>query len=125
MIEKLHDVFASFKPRILFAYIFGSTGTTSQNSRSDLDIAVYFDSNESDIELDHKLSLYAGLSRAAKRNDIDVVILNTCNNHMLIYEIMIRGRLIYDDAPDARALFEQDALHTAIDFKEQRERMMA
>ena len=51
--------------------------------------------------------------------------LNTCTNQMLLYDIMINGRLVYDDAPEARALFEQSALHAAIDFKEQRERMMA
>ena len=125
MIETLKIAITRFKPRILFAYIFGSAGTESQNPRSDVDIAVYFDPNDADIQLDHKLSLYADLSRALGRNDIDVVILNTCTNLMLIYDVMTNGRLIYEVDFDARVLFEQKALHTAIDFKEQRERIMA
>ena len=125
MIESLKNLFTGFKPRILFAYIFGSAGTESQNARSDVDIAVYFDLNDADVELDHKLSLYAELSRILGHNDVDVVVLNTCTNQMLLYDIMINGRLFYDAAPETRAIFEQSALHSAIDFKEQRERTMA
>jgi len=116
-------VFQSFEPRILFAYIFGSTGTDSESSGSDLDIAVYFDMPAAAVELDHKLFLYAAVSRAMKRNDIDIVALNTCTNQMLLYEIMTQGRLLFEDDFEARALFEQQTLHKAIDFKQQRERI--
>jgi predicted nucleotidyltransferase len=125
MIETLKNLFGGFKPRILFAYIFGSAGTESQHPRSDMDIAVYFDSGDTAIELGHKALLYADLSRATGRNDIDLVVLNTCNNQMLLYDIMVKGRLVYDIAPETRAVFEQTTLHAAIDFKEQRERTMA
>jgi len=125
MIETLKHAITGFKPRILFAYMFGSAGTEEQNARSDVDIAVYFDLNDADVELDHKLSLYADLSRIMGRNDVDVVVLNTCTNQMLLYDIMINGRLVYDADSEARAIFEQSALHSAIDFKEQRERTMA
>ena len=33
--------------------------------------------------------------------------------------------LIYDANPEARAIFEQSAPHSAIDFNEQRKKMMA
>ena len=125
MMETLASVFAEFEPRVLFAYVFGSTGTASQHQQSDLDVAVYLDVDASHIELDHKLALYADLSRATGRNDIDVVVLNVCTNLMLLYEVMTKGRLIYAVDFDARVLFEQKALHAAIDFKEQRERMLA
>ncbi|MEE4265726.1 MAG: nucleotidyltransferase domain-containing protein [Desulfobacteraceae bacterium] len=125
MIETLKSVFDSFEPRILFAYVFGSAGTASQHRNSDLDVAVYLDAEPSSITLDHKHFLYAELARATMRNDIDVVILNTCTNLMLIYDVMTNGRLIFEIDFDARILFEQKALHAAIDFKEQRERIMA
>ena len=125
MIETLKCLFAEFEPPVLFAYIFGSTGTELQHPQSDLDIAVYIDVEASAVELDHKLSLYADISRATKRNDVDVVILNTCTNHILLYEIMTRGRLIYEANFEARVVYEQRALHSAIDFKEQRERIFA
>jgi predicted nucleotidyltransferase len=119
----LNQVFQIFEPRILFAYIFGSTGTDSESSGSDLDIAVYFDMPPSAVELDHKLLLYAAVSRAMKRNDIDIVVLNTCTNQMLLYEIMTQGKLIFEVDFEVRALFEQQTLHQAIDFKQQRERI--
>lgn len=114
-----------FEPPILFAYIFGSLGTAGQNEQSDLDIAVYLDLKNRDFEMDHKLRLYTEISRAAKRNDIDLVILNVCKNDMLLYEVMTKGEVIFDAAPETRALFEQGSLHSAIDFKQHREKMFS
>ncbi len=125
MIGKLAHILTDFNPRVLFAYIFGSTHTERQNPQSDLDIAVYLDVEADGFKLDHKLSFYTEISRTLKRNDIDVVILNTCTNQMLLYEIMTKGRLIYDADAGIRAVFEQKTLHAAIDFKEQRERIFA
>lgn len=125
MHEALRGCLADFGPRILFAYLFGSTGTPLENARSDLDVAVYFDLPAEAIELDHKLLLYAGLSRVARRNDIDVVVLNICKNEILLYEILTKGQVVYDIDFEARAVFEQRTLHAAIDFKEQRDRIFA
>lgn len=52
---------------MLFAYVFGSSGTAMENSLSDLDVAVYFDAEAGLIELNHKLAIYAEISRAIKR----------------------------------------------------------
>ena len=124
-LDRLIQVFAGFEPRVLFAYMFGSTGTPSESPRSDLDMAVFFDPAAAWEGLNPRLHLYTELSRAMKRNDIDIVILNTCTNQMLLYEIMIRGRLIYDADSEIRAVFEQKTLHAAIDFKEQQKRIFA
>lgn len=121
----IEQIAADFEPRILFAYVFGSAGTARQNSKSDLDIAVYLDIQASEFKLDHKTALYAEISRTAKRDDIDVLILNTCKNQMILYEVMTKGRLVYDADFEKRALFEQKTLHAAIDFKEHRERLFA
>lgn len=125
MADELARVLSRFSPRVLFAYVFGSGATTAAGPLSDLDIAVYLDKAPGDIALDHKLSLYAQLSRVTKRNDIDVVILNTCANHMLVYDVMINGRLVYDADSGARAVLEEQMLHAAIDFKESRDRIFA
>lgn len=124
MVEEISRILSELTPRVLFAYVFGSAGTAMENSLSDLDVAVYFDAEAGSIELNHKLSLYAEISRVTKRNDIDVVILNTCSNQLLVYDIMINGRLIYDADPGARGVFEQQMLHAAIDFKESRDRIL-
>lgn len=125
MIKELSEIFTEFEPEILFAYIFGSTDTPSQNQMSDLDIAVYINTKSHEIGFSHKANLYTQVSRATKRNDIDIVILNICSNYMLLYEVLTKGRLVYDSDPEKRLLFEQKTLHAAIDFKEQRERIMA
>ncbi|MCF8104328.1 MAG: nucleotidyltransferase domain-containing protein [Desulfohalobiaceae bacterium] len=124
MTEAICQVLAEFEPGILFAYVFGSHGTALEHPGSDLDIAVYFDLPASCIELDQKLRLYTELSRATRKNEIDVLVLNTCSNDMLLFELMTQVRVIYDVAPEVRSLFEQRTLHKAIDFKEQRERIL-
>ncbi|MGM0453591.1 MAG: type VII toxin-antitoxin system MntA family adenylyltransferase antitoxin [Thermodesulfobacteriota bacterium] len=123
-VDTLARVFAGFSPRVLFAYLFGSTGTEMTYPLSDLDVAVYLDIASDAVEISHKLALYAEISRMTKRNDIDVVVLNTCANHILVYDIMINGRLIYDAGSGFRAVFEQQMLHAAIDFKESRDRIL-
>ena len=125
MLEQIHAALSTFRPRILFAYLFGSTGTAWEDENSDLDIAVYLDIQTGELELDHTLFLYSHLSRKTKRNDVDVVVLNTCSNLILLYDLLIYGRVIYDTDSEARMLFESETLHTAIDFKEQRERIFA
>lgn len=124
MFDELAQTLSGFQPRVLFAYVFGSSGTAMENSLSDLDVAVYLDTEAGLIELNHRLAFYAEISRVTKRNDIDVVILNTCANQLLVYDIMINGRLIYDADPGVRAVFEQQMLHAAIDFKESRDRIL-
>jgi predicted nucleotidyltransferase len=118
-------VFSGIHPPVLFAYVFGSSGTREENVRSDLDLAVYLDMPDGQVGLEEKLSLYAEISRAAGRNDIDIVVLNTCTNLMLLYEVMTKGRLVFDADPGARMVFEQRTLHAAIDFKEQRDRIFS
>jgi predicted nucleotidyltransferase len=123
--DTLAQVMANFHPRILFAYLFGSAGTSLQRPQSDVDIAVFFDPKAGEATFDHKLHLYAAISRVIKQNHIDIVVLNTCSNHILMLGILHTGRVVYDSCPEYRALFEQKALHAAIDFKEQRDRVMA
>jgi len=121
MRETIRQVFSGFTPPVLFAYLIGSYGSRDEGPLSDVDIAAYLDLDTPADGLNHKLSLYSELSRALQRNDIDVVLLNTCENAVLLYSILTEGTLIHDTAPEARMLFEQRTLHAAIDFKQQRE----
>jgi UDP-N-acetylenolpyruvoylglucosamine reductase len=60
------------------------------------------------------------LCRVLKRNDIDVIVLNTTTNIVLLDEIIRGGIVLVDRDVDLREEFEQKILHQAIDFKEQR-----
>ncbi|MFP4393489.1 MAG: type VII toxin-antitoxin system MntA family adenylyltransferase antitoxin [Desulfohalobiaceae bacterium] len=123
--SQISKVLAEHQPRILFGYLFGSADTPLEHPRSDLDIAVYFQAQPEDLALEHKLDLYTALSRATKRNRIDIVVLNTCKNQILLFEILTQGRIVHDASPKTRAIFEQQAMHSAIDFKQQRDRIFA
>lgn len=109
---------------VIFAYVFGSLGTDREGAASDVDIAVYLAPDSNGDFFDARLRLYGRLSRALKRNSIDVVVLNSTCNMLLLYDILTQGTLVYDRAPELRMSYEQHTLHKAIDFKEQRRRRM-
>lgn len=114
------------KHGVAFAYLFGSVAAGTEHERSDLDLAVYFVGGDADLS--RRFSLYGDLSRALARNDIDIVELNTAANLMLLEAIVRSGRVLFDacrdDCPEDREDFELRVLHQAMDFREQRKRIM-
>lgn len=109
---------------VLFAYLFGSVAREEVAPLSDMDIAVYLTGIRPESFFDEKLSLHADICRALKRNDIDLVILNTLSNKILTEDIIRHGVVIYDRDTDAREGYEVMALHQAIDFRTQRLKVM-
>jgi len=109
---------------IAFGYIFGSCADSDATKNSDVDIAVYFYQNAKRDYFESRLALYADLSRKLKMNKIDLVILNTCKNLMLIDDIVRHGIVVLDKSPDLRFDFELKMQHRAIDFRHQRYKVM-
>lgn len=105
---------------IRFAYLFGSVAKEEVAPLSDIDVAVYLSDVDPAAVFDVKLSLHGDICRALNRNDVDLVVLNTVANNMLIEEIIRHGVVIYDRDIDAREDYEVASLHQAIDFKTQR-----
>lgn len=105
---------------IRFAYLFGSVAKGEVTPLSDIDVAVYLTHVDPEAAFDVKLSLHAGICRALKRDDVDLVVLNSLSNTMLAEDIIRHGVVIYDLDADAREDFEVRSLHRAIDFKTQR-----
>lgn len=105
---------------IRFSYLFGSMAKGDVAPLSDIDVAVYLSNGDPGTLFDVKLTLHGDICRALKRNDVDLVVLNTVANEMLIEDIIRHGVVIYDRDPDAREDYEVGALHKAIDFKTQR-----
>lgn len=103
-----------------FAYLFGSLAKGEATPLSDTDIAVYLSGVEPVAIFDIKLSLHGDISRALNKNEVDLVVLNTVANNMLIEDIIRHGIVIYDCDTDTREAYEVTALHQAIDFKTQR-----
>jgi len=124
MIPTLKKIFENQDSRILFAYLFGSHAQGEATPGSDIDIAVFLDPRHQPAFFDIKIALYLEISRSLKKNDIDIVVLNRCKNIILLDRITRHGKVIYESNPDARLDFEQKVLHTAIDFKYQRKRII-
>jgi predicted nucleotidyltransferase len=116
----LLPVFERYADSVVFAYLFGSSAKEEVTALSDIDIAVYFSYGTREFHSDTKLSLYADLCRALRSNDIDLVILNTSRNIVLLDEIVRNAVVLYERDSDLREDFEVKVLHRAIDFKEQR-----
>lgn len=105
---------------VRFAYLFGSMAKGEVSPLSDTDIAVYLGNVDPGAVFDMKLSLHGDISRALNSNAVDLLVLNSVSNTMLIEEIIRYGIVIYDRDIDEREDYEIRSLHRAIDFKTQR-----
>ncbi|MFQ5686371.1 MAG: nucleotidyltransferase domain-containing protein [Candidatus Scalindua sp.] len=118
--KKLLPLFSKYNGNVLFAYLFGSVAQGNMSPLSDVDLAVFLSRQNEKSYFDIKCSLYADFCRVLKRDDIDVVVLNTTTNIVLLDEIIRGGIVLVDRDIDLREEFEQKILHQAMDFKEQR-----
>ncbi|MBI5328823.1 MAG: nucleotidyltransferase domain-containing protein [Deltaproteobacteria bacterium] len=118
--ESLRPVLKKYADRVVFAYLFGSAAKGETTPLSDIDIAVFINPKFKDTFFDIRLSLYSEICRALKTNNVDMVLLNTAGNLMLLGDIIRNGIVIYDSDQDAREEYEVNILHTSIDFKTQR-----
>jgi len=124
LIKILKQKFNEKEENFLFAYLFGSLALETDSKSSDIDIAVYLKNAVEKHFFDIKIDLYTELSRALKRNDIDIVIMNQCKNIILLNRIITHGEVIYEQNESVRMEYEQKILHRAIDFKTQRKMAM-
>lgn len=120
MKQLLENIFENNSDTVLFAYLFGSHAEETMTPRSDIDVAVFLKDGGERLFFDKKIDLYMQLSRAMKRNDIDVVVMNTCRNILLLNNITTHGIVVYSQDETMRLDYEQRVLHSAIDFKHQR-----
>lgn len=118
--KTLLPVFEKYGDQVVFSYLFGSAAREKPSPLSDIDIAVYLSKNNSRDFFELKLSLHADICRALGRNDVDIVVLNTAVNLMLLDDIIRNGIVLHDGEIEAREAYEGRVIHQAIDFKAQR-----
>ena len=92
-------------------YLFGSSAWGKQTPESDLDLAFF--SNKKINEQ----KLYEDLSAVFKRGDIDLINLFTAHNHLLRYEILSKGKVLYESSPGLKITMEGQSYIDYIDFK--------
>ncbi|MBI4654799.1 MAG: nucleotidyltransferase domain-containing protein [Nitrospirae bacterium] len=118
--ESLTPIFEKYRGLVVFAYLFGSAALKETTPLSDIDIAVYFGDVKERALFDLKFSFQADVCRALKRSDVDVLVLNTARNIVVLDEIIRKGILLFDEDKGLREDFELTVLHRTIDFKTQR-----
>ena len=121
MKDLLKTILGQQRQRVIFGYLFGSQARADNAyPPRDIDLAVYFEEKSDESYLEAKLNLYATVSRAINVNDVDIIVLNTAQNLVLLEEIIRNGILLIDKDPGLRENFEHSILHLALDFKFQR-----
>lgn len=118
--EGLFPFFEKYKDQIIFSYLFGSILKEDIYPKNDIDIAIFINPENSQSYFELKLSIYADICRTLKMKNVDLVILNSTNNIILLDEIIRNGIVLIDRDRDLREEFELKVLHQAIDFKRQR-----
>ena len=74
VLEKLRAALAD-RSEVVFAYLFGSRSRGPSHPLSDVDVAVFTQPAEPDVEWEQRLELIGVVSRALARDDVDVVLL--------------------------------------------------
>ena len=86
---------------VLALYLFGSVAEGTANAASDLDFGVLLKRNqESSYYAEARLDLTAQLLTLFKRDDIDLVILNTSTSRALRFSIVTDGLVLFERYPD-------------------------
>ena len=98
--------YASKRPEIQAAYIFGSVATGRARPASDVDIAVLVDRRVGPGRmLKYRLKLMADLGSALHRSDVEVVMLNEASP-LLAHRVLSQGRLVFERSASARVRFQ-------------------
>lgn len=105
------------KNSVIFAYLFGSYATGIRGKLSDVDIAVFLDKKLSAKErFDRKLKIMSDISALLRKDEIDVVILNSAYP-LLEHRIIKQGTLIFSSDEKERIEYESKAIMRYLDFK--------
>lgn len=115
-IQKLNNIFKSI-PEIKLVYLFGSQAKGKTGPLSDYDFAVFLDINPNNKNKIYniKFNLQDRISREVKNNNVDVVILNIAASPELKYNIITKGKLIYDVKP-YKTIVEPKILNEYFDY---------
>ena len=113
--ELKNQIISTFsqKESIVFAYLFGSTVTQFLTPMSDIDIAVYLNTNVNISE--ERLGLIGDLMTTLKTDDIDLVILNSAPL-TLKARIILNKEMLIDKSPPLRHSFESLVMRQYYDF---------
>ena len=97
---------------IAFAYLFGSLARNSASHLSDVDIAVYLLGEDF---TDKRFEILGDLIDILRTDRLDLVILNTAPLSLKMRIIQAR-RILADNSPNVRHMFESAVMRSYFDF---------
>lgn len=113
--RKLTKVFQ--KQSVLLAYLFGSSVSGQEVSKSDADVAVFLaDGLTKEKRFEIRLKLIGQLSKILKK-DVDLVVMNDTASLFFKYIIIKEGKLIYSKSELERIDFESRVMGLYFDFQ--------
>lgn len=105
-----------------FAYLFGGLASGVKKPLSDVDIALYLD--PAFVTAETKLDFIGVLSDTLGTDEIDLVILNTAPVS-LVGRILKQRKVLADNQPYQRHLFESRSLREYFDFSRKEHEILA
>ncbi|MFQ5771020.1 MAG: nucleotidyltransferase domain-containing protein, partial [bacterium] len=122
-IEQKLTTYFSKQTEVIAVYLFGSYAKGCSRANSDMDLAVLCDSDYGKEELFRlELKYFRELSKIIAKN-LDIVLLNQAGE-LLVYEIVSKGRLIYQRNPRKRVDFEARRISDYLEFAPMMNRMI-
>lgn len=115
-IKNLQSIFKLY-PEVKLVYLFGSQAQGRAAALSDYDFAVYLGEADFRKRFDLRLKLIDEVSRKLKTSKIDICILNDIQSPELKYNIVKKGRLVFEKEP-FRILVEPRILNEYFDFNQ-------
>ncbi len=114
--RRLRPIFRQY-PAIAAVYLFGSVARGTASEGSDLDLGLLLD-REGPEDRHHRLlgDLAARLEAVTAPRPVDLVVLNV-QGPVFCHEVLLEGRLVYEDDRERRIDFESDTIVRALDFR--------
>lgn len=113
---QIKSIFENY-PAIKLGYFFGSKATHRDGPLSDYDFAVYVDKKDKKEMFELRLILMDKLGNLLKTDKVDVVILNMVEGPELKFNIIKKGKLIFEREP-YKIIVEPKILNEYFDFRD-------
>lgn len=113
-LKKIIKIFKKY-PQIKLVYFFGSRAKNKAKETSDYDFAFYLEEENKKERFNLRIILIKELIDALSTNQIDVLILNDLEMPELKFQIISKGKLIYEKEP-YRVLIEPKIMTEYFDF---------
>lgn len=102
-----------------FAYLFGSQVSGQTHKESDFDFAVMFpDKIDYDSRYESRLKMTGEIGHVIGRDDVDLVVLNDTRKILLSFDIISKGKSIFEKESGSRVDFELKAMNDYYDNKD-------